>query len=52
MAKNNDLEQKRSQNLLDKWELLFKREPKLKERYESYINEYIELMGKYEELLE
>lgn len=45
------LQQKRSQNLLDKWEELFKRNPALKEQYKQYIDEYEKLMSQYEELI-
>lgn len=50
MAKN-DLEQKRSRILVEKWEALFERNPSLKERYQSFVNNYIDLMLKYEEAL-
>ena len=43
MAKN-DLEQKRSRILVEKWEALFERNPSLKERYQSFVNNYIDLM--------
>lgn len=50
MAKK-DLEQKRSRILVEKWESLFERNPSLKERYQSFVNSYIDLMLKYEEAL-
>lgn len=51
MAKN-DLEQKRSRILVEKWEALFKRNPDLKEQYQDFVDSYIDLMLKYEELSE
>lgn len=50
MAKN-DLEQKRSRILVEKWEALFERNPSLKEQYQSFVDSYIDLMLKYEEAL-
>lgn len=50
MAKN-DLEQKRSRILVEKWEVLFERNPALKEKYQSFVDSYIDLMLKYEEAL-
>lgn len=47
----NDLEQKRSRILVEKWEALFERNPDLKEQYQSFVNNYIDLMLKYEEAL-
>lgn len=47
----NDLEQKRSRILVEKWEALFERNPDLKEQYQSFVNTYIDLMLKYEEAL-